>query len=301
MAISVLFHELEGSGASQHSIDRANSATRMFLIRWEDRIVFLTEIATSPHPIWGPTCAVNSVQIQPFSPDTPPSVVVSDPTTQDVSYLQNSGFNCLVIIQYNTDFSLAPWPCDIPKPTIPAGTEMVLRTRASTQVLRLPPRKFVSASNPNRTTAGYVPDPDGPEGRIIIPTSEFQLQWYYVDEPPIATWEDDFQGRVNETTFLGSEPETILFEGFDVEPSTQFIPTDPFSFTVTAHFRKRRIVDDVDIRGWNHEFEIEGWQRVQMKDGAGVLRDRYLKVDFSSMFAEAACGSSSSSSSSSGV
>ena len=294
MAVTVSFHELAGSGASQHSIDQANSATRMFLIQWSDRIDFLSELATLAHPVWGPTCAVNSIQIQPFSTEQPPSVVIDDPTVNDVSYLQNSGYNCLVVCQYNTDFSLAPWPCDIPKPTIPAGTEMVMRLRASTQVLRMPARKFVSASNPTRSTAGYVPDPDGPEGRIIIPTSEFQLQWYYVDEPPISTWEEDYQGRVNEEVFLGAEAETILFEGFDIEPSNQFIPTDPFCFTVTCHFRKRRILDGSTVRGWNHEFELEGWERVQMKDGTGSLQDRYLQVDFSDMFVETTCSSSSS-------
>jgi len=293
--VATAFHELAGSGASHHSIDQANSATRYFLCKWSDRTTFIEELATLQHPEWGPECAINSIAVEPFSPQQPPSVVVNDPTTDDVSYLQNAEFNCLITAQYNTDFSLAPWPCDIDKPTIPAGTELVMRTRASSQVIRIPPRKFLSADNPNKNPAGYVPEPDGQEGRIILPTTEFQLQWYYVDEPPIATWEEDYVGRVNESTFLGAEAETLLFVGFDIEPSTQFLISDPFCFTVTCHFRKRRIVDGSDIYGWNHEFELQGWTRVQMRDGNNSAVDRYQKVDFADMFVEACCSSSSSS------
>ncbi len=295
MAISVPFHTLAGSGASQHSIDQANAATWMFLCKWSDRVTFLGELATSQHAEWGPECAISAITIQPFSPEQPPSAVIADPSIVDVSYLQNNEYNCLVTAQYNTDFSLAPWPCDIPKPTVPAGTEMTLEIRASSQVIRIPPRKFVSASNPNYEKAGYVPDPDGQEGRIILPTSEFTLEWYYVDEPPIQEWEDDFKGYVNETTFLGSEAETIFFEGYDVRRSTQFIPTDPFCFTLVCHFRKRRILDGSNVYGWNHEFTLQGWDRVQMRNSDNALVDRYLKVDFTDMFSEATCSSSSSS------
>lgn len=303
MAVTVDFHVLEGSGASTHSLDQANTATRLFLVRWSERALFIEQMAALPHPLWGETCAVNHIASQQLSPETPPSVVMGDPTINDEVYTQNAGFNCLIVCRYTTDFSLAPWPCAFPKPEIPAGTQMVMRTRSSAQIIRVPARKFVSASNPSVTAAGYVLDPDGVEGRIYLPTTEFQLQWYYVDEPDAQTWEDDYVGKVNEVAFLGGEAETMLFEGFDIEPSTQFITSNPFCFTVTCHFRKRRIVDGSSIYGWNHEFALEGWDRVQMKNGAGQLVNRYLLADFTDMFVETDCssGSSGSSSSSSGA
>jgi len=295
MAISVDFHTLSNSGASHHSLDQANSATVHFLCKWSERETFLDELAASVHPLWGPSCAVNALSASPFSPDQAPSEVMSDPTVDDVAYMQNDEFNCLVTAQYSTDFSLAPWPCDITKPTIPIGTEMVMRVRASSQVIRIPPRMLYSDSNLDRSPTGYVPNPDGVQGRLFLPTAEYQLQWYYVDEPPLKTWEEDLYGRVNETTFLSSEPETILFEGADIEPSTQFQITNPFCFTVTCHFRKRRVVDGENIYGWNHEFEEHGWERVKMENSDGIKVNRYLLEDFSDMFVEATCSSSSSS------
>lgn len=302
MAVTVDFHALEGSGASTHSLDQGNTATRLFLVRWSERALFIEQMAATVHPVWGDACAVSNISSQQLSPETPPSVVMGDPTINDEVYNQNAGFNCLIVCRYTTDFSLAKWPCAFPKPEIPAGTQLVMRTRSSAQVIRIPPRKMVAAGNPAGLPSGYQFDPDGVEGRLYLPTTEFQLQWYYVDEPDAQTWEDDYVGKVNEVAFLGAEAETLLFEGADIEPSPQFITSNPFAFTVTCHFRKRRIVDAADIYGWNHEFALQGWDRVQMKNGAGQLVNRYLLADFTGMFVESDCssGSSGSSSSSSG-
>lgn len=267
----------------------------MFLVKWSERDQFAQEIARAQHPVWGPECAVSDITHQPFSMDQPPSVVMSDPIANDVEYLQNNEFNCLTTCTYSTDFSLAKWPCDIPQPDLGNTGELVMRSRSSMQVLLLPSDFFAYESNTDREKTGKVPPKDGLEGRIFIPTTEYQLQWYYVDEPPIKLWDEGYVGRVNESTFLGAEAETILFEGYDLEPSTQFQITDPFAFTLTLHMRKRRIVDGEEIRGWNHELHREGWERVQMKDSSGEFRNRYLTVDFSSMFIlDAGCSSSSS-------
>jgi hypothetical protein len=302
MAVTVIFHELAGSGRQSHTTASGNTDQRLFLIRSIDRNTFATEMAGTPHPVF-PNTYCSSIRISPFDPEQTPEFVISDPHTEVVVYAQNNGLNTLAICDYETDFSQARWPCDVPQPDFESGTALTMRMRMTGQFLRVSGRDLAWADNVVNDPGGPLVSDDSPAARILIPMSEFRLDWLFVDEPPIDEWEADLVGRVNLVTFLGSEPETILFEGFDLDPSRQFVVLDPFSFTISATFRKRRIVPAVGLSssgtpsgtvyGWNHEYRHDGWERVKMFDGAGNPVDRYEQADFTDMFFEAPCGSSS--------
>ncbi len=112
-----------------------------------------------------------------------------------------------------------------------------------------------------------------------------------------------YDGAVNSVPFLGCDPETLLFEGAEVEPS--FLMTakeppeaDPRCYKATVTLKRRRIVVGNDVFGWNHEYDCRGkkWAYVYMNapgdfgtgqsssSGTPPGTPRYQLVDFEGMF-----------------
>jgi hypothetical protein len=287
---------LEGSGRSRHSVDSGNSDELVYLGPWEQRYSFAQQKTGRVHPsLVGSYCG--DIEIFPIMDELPPSVIITDPLDQLPTYVQNGGAVAVVVCRYMSDFSTAPWPCDIAKPTIQVGTQLRFEKRSAGQFLYMRPEDMAHEENPTWTATGRKFRHDSQAGRKLISTGELQLAWLYVEEPPFFSWDDTLIGRVNESSFLSCPPETLLFEGYDARPSTNFDLSNPWCYEISATFRKRQIKVDGNTYGWNHEYgwgdDGFGWYRVKMGDGSGGVVDRYEKVDLSSMFINSDCTTSS--------
>jgi hypothetical protein len=283
----ITYEELSGSGRTQHDADSANGGDRLFLVGWSDRLAFAATLSGKQWP-GIPYCFCRNIQIDLFSRQLcPDAATLTDPNSTLVSYSQNGGMVALVRATYGTDYSTAPWPCQVPKPSHTEGTQLKLRIRSSGQFLTVPADATTWSDNTEAYPEGPLPTPDT-NARITIPIVEYHIEWLYVDEPPLNEW-DELLGCVNAGEFLGAEAETILFEGYESDQSTQFVIADPFCWKLVPVFRKRRIVVGENVYGWNHELRNDGWTKIKMSDGDGGQVDRYSTADFSTMFTEADC------------
>lgn len=281
------YDELAGSGRTQHDADNGNGGERLFLTYWGDRYDFAEAIAGQPYP-GVPWAYCRQIAVEPFSAELcPDAAALADPNSQIVTYSQNGGKVALVRASYATDYANAPWPCEIPEPGHTASTRLQLRVRGTAQFLTLPANSTRWDDNQGGYAAGRLPGPDD-NVRLIIPITEFHVEWLYVDEPP-ANLLRDTQGSVNDAAFLGHEAETVLFESYDIGTMSQFVPSDPFAWKVTCMFRARRIKVGANIYGWNHEYRDDGWQRVWMREPGGGLVRRYPQADLSGLFYETSC------------
>lgn len=302
------FEEISGSGQTTHSYDAANGGTRQFACYWADRWTFANMLAGSALPGL-PHCYVRDIKIDPLFPELCPAYtpLLSDPSSQIAPYAQNGGLCAMVTVTYATDFDNANWPCDVPKPSVPVETVVRLKINATGQFYTLTNQSVVFCDNQQAYAEGPLPAPDM-NGRIMIPILEFNVDWDRVNNPPVTTWRD-LMGKVNSTEFMGCEPETLLFEGYSLEPSIRFSVLDPFCWRLSCVFRQRRIVAEPatgcdaisgypGIFGWNHDHYATGWKRIMVVTKAGepnVTENRYPPVSFSDMFSESECQESESS------
>jgi hypothetical protein len=286
---------MQRSGGSRHSIGAGNEVTRFFLVRQNEALSFANQMTGTAHPsIAGCYCA--DIRIDPYpdvAPDTP--APITDPHTETEAYDYLKDHWAIVTCGYATDFSVAGWPTDVPKPSHDAGTQLRLHLRVSSEIIVLPARGVRWDDNDAGTPTGQMPDPESPATRLRVQTGEYLVDWLYVDDPPISDWQDTYQGKVNQTTFMGCPPETLLFEGADVDPDAKFDITDPFCYTCRLVFRRRQITliggsssssGDEWTLGWNHEYREDGWERVQMYDAAGTLGNRYPLQEFANLFTQ---------------
>lgn len=254
--------ELSGSNSSSHTIGSGNQATRVFVGAWADRLATAKGLLGAAHPAI-PSCWCRSVRIDPFPDDA----------KMPYEYAK-------LTAEYATDFSNQPWP--FPKPSIRTNTALSIGSiQITAEFMRVPARATRWADNTSGSPDKPVPEDDSGAGRILVRKAEITLVWDYVDDPPISTW-NSLRGCVNQSTFLGCEPETLLFLGYELAPSTKASITAPWTWKLTAKFSYRAIKQS-NTYGWNHEYRQDGWQRVTMSDGQNWV-DRYQQQDFSEMF-----------------
>lgn len=255
--------EISGSNSSTHGIGSGNQATRILIVPWANRLAEAEALLGAAHPDI-PLCWCKSVRIEPF------------PDEAAFPYL-----NAKITAEYATDFSLQPWP--FPKPSLRANTSLsIASVQIAGEFLRIPARSSRWADNRQGYPEGPLPEDDSPAGRLFVAKAEITLQWDYVDVPPFAIW-NDLRGKVNQTTFLGCEPETLLFSGYELAPSTKASVISPWTWRLMPKFLYRAIKVGTNVYGWNHEYRPTGWQRVLMFDGTDWV-DRYAQADFSGMF-----------------
>jgi hypothetical protein len=118
-----------------------------------------------------------------------------------------------------------------------------------------------------------------------------------------------YEGAVNAGPFLGCEPETLLFEGAEEEPSYMLTAeeppnADPRCYKAGVTLKRRRIVINGQVYGWNHEYDCRAkqWAYVYMNQqsdnsssGFGAWGNsvpRYPLVDFSNLFGGASSSGS---------
>lgn len=270
----IWFEELTGSPKAQLTAHNGHSFTRVFRVAWENSNAFAELLFARSFPGYT-TSYPQTVAIEPFLGEGDLAYGdISDPADATAQYPWAK-----VTATYGTTLWGAPWPSEIPVPNHDTETILTLKTRISGQFLSVPAR----STHYEDTTPGDEDKPVPPEdqmNRILIPLIDYNVHWDWVADPPRNKLRD-LLGKVNEATFMGCEPETLLFEGSDINES--FRPaTDPRCFSVDVVLKQRRIDDDGTIRGWNHEYREDpaGWQKIKLSDGTL----RYPVATFDDMF-----------------
>jgi hypothetical protein len=268
------YTELSGSPKESLSESSGSSAERKFLVPWNARLTFsqlLVSTATGyPH---FPQARVVSIDIHPLlDGEAVPQGTIVSPEIDSNDYGTQP---TLITVKYGPDFTQKVWPTGFTKPSIRSGTELRFQIRGSAKFLTIP------ASACKWEDDDEVPVPEDVHSAMLIPMRAIQLQWDFVDDPPIARLED-LQGKLNADSFLGSEPETLLFESYDVTESFRSAPANPHTNRVTIQLLRRR-VKDTDVYGWNHDYREEpaGWAKLLLSDD----NPRYQTTNFGGMFA----------------
>lgn len=273
--------ELVGSNTSTHSVDGGNTCRREFIVAWADRLDAAQTLLGSAHPTI-PACWCKSVSIEPWPQDAKATGGDLDPLEAEIVY-PYAKLTC----EYATDPAAQDWPDDIPKPNFRSGTALKLEVQHAAEFLRVPARSTAWSDNTQRYPSGPIPEDDSPAGRLFVAKAEYRIHWLYVDNPPLNTLRG-LIGCVNENQWLGGAAETMLFEGFELQPAFKASVDEPFTWTVICKFNYRAILvgqgQQQQTYGWNHEYRLDGWKRVQMYDGT-QWTDRYPKKNFSNMFA----------------
>lgn len=275
------YDELAGSPRESLNEHYGSIAERKFLIPFTDRLTFAQAIVGTAYPNF-PQARVTSVDLQPWHDELIPSGTIVDPALQSAGYGTQP---CLVTVKYGPDFTQKTWPSDFPKPTtIRSGTELRYRIGGSVLYQVLPDGALAWESAGTDSGSGYTDFVDSPATRMLIPVREIELQWDFVDDPPIETL-DAFMGTVNSTTFIGSPAETLLFENYFIEDSFRAAPVNPHTNRVIVNLRQRKIngASPGEFYGWNHEYraDIDAWDRVFLSNGNA----RYQGVSMNNMFA----------------
>lgn len=269
------YNELAGSPRESLSESSGSSAERKFLVPWNTRIAFaqllVSTAAAYPH---FPQSRVVAIDMQPLlDGDTVPAGTILDPSIQSNGY----GIQpCVITVKYGPDFTKKEWPTDFTKPTIRYGTELRFQIRGSAKYLLVP----ASACKWEDDEEALVPE--DVNSVILTPMRVIQLQWDFVDDPPIERFED-LQGRVNSDTFLGSPAETLLLDSYDVSETFRAAPLNPHTNRVTVNLLQQKIDDgDGGVVGWNHDYREDpaGWERLLLSDD----EPRYKSTAFSGMF-----------------
>ena len=251
-------------------------------------------------------------------PDPPLSVIsISDDPWMDGDIVQSEeqsadgtgGLtnNRKLTFTFGLTYLDVPWPDNFNQPHYTPGTTLKLDIKSSGQFLTLPARCFQLKGIANLM-------PQGMDGRLYIPLTDFNIEWDRVTDLGAINF-TPYVGKVNKTTFMGCEPETLLLETANATPSFILDPVNgPWAWRVLCCFKRRRIAlqaqfwaqggtvsptgativteDDIEtaIMGWNHEFREQpspGWQYVQMTAAPGsVLSPRYTLYDFTDIFNE---------------
>jgi len=273
------FTELGGSPRESFSESSGSNAERKFLIPWNNRIAFcqgLVSFATAyPHI---PQARVVSIDVQPFSDDLIPFGTIVSPELSTNNYL---GQPCLVTVKYGPDYTHKTWPTDFPKPKIRGGTELRFQIRGSAKFLLVP----TAACKWEDDEEAAVPE--DVNSALLIPLRSIQLQWDFVDDPPINRL-DGLQGQVNSDVFLGAPAEALLFESYEISETFRSAPLNPHTNRCTINLTQRRILtgeiveEEPEFVGWNHDYREEpsGWAKLLLSDD----KPRYKTTAFSGMF-----------------
>jgi len=268
------YDELSGSPREALSESSGSTAERRFLVPWNTRITFaqllVSTAAAYPH---FPQSRVVAIDLQPWMDDDDlPSGTVIDPSVQSSGYGTQP---CLITVKYGPDYTKKIWPTGFTKPTVRYGTELRFQIRGSAKFLLVP------AAACKWDDDATVPVPEDVNSVILLPMRAIQLQWDFVDDPPIARLEA-LQGLVNSDVFLGAPVETLLFESYEVTETFRAAPINPHTNRVTVTITQRKVNTGSTIVGWNHDYREEpaGWAKLLLSDD----EPRYKTTAFTGMF-----------------
>jgi hypothetical protein len=274
------FTELAGSPRESLNESSGSSAERRFLHPMSSRLTFAATLAGQGYPDF-PQARVVAIDLQPWmNEDSLPEGVIISPEINSLNYGDQP---CLITVKYGPDYTKKSWPTDFSKPSpIRFGTELRYQIKSTAEFMLVPTSGTRWEDDSSDTSGGNIPVPEDANSAILIPVRTIQLQWDFVDDPPIRRFED-LIGRVNEEELFGSEPETILFEGYSISETFRASPINPHTNRVTIDLTQRRIDTGDGIVGWNHEYREypEGWSKLLLSDG----QPRYKLASYEDIFA----------------
>lgn len=273
------FIELAGSPRESLNESSGSSAERRFLVPMETRITFCQAMIGTAYSNF-PQARVVSFDLQPWmGDDSLPEGTIVDAALQTADY---TGQPCLITVKYGPDFTQKLWPTAFPKPAFLLGTELRFQIRGSVEALMIPTSGCKWEDDTVGSGGGSIPVPEDTNSLILIPSRAIQIQWDFVNDPPITRLES-MVGRVNSDVFLGSEEETLLVEGYDITETFRASAIAPHTNRVTVNINQRRIDTGSGIVGWNHDYREEpaGWAKLLLTDD----EPRYKLTAFAGMFA----------------
>lgn len=273
------YTELAGSPRESLSESSGSSAERKFLVPWTSRLTFaqaLVSTATAyPH---FPQARVVAIDIVPWmEQEALAGDVIVSPELATAGYGTQPA---LITVKYGPDFTQKVWPMNMPKPDIRFGTELRFQIRGSGKFITIPSAATKWDDDPPLDPPAAVPEDTN--SAILIPIQSIQLQWDFVDEPPITVLKG-LLGKVNSVEFLGAAEECLLFESYEITETFRAGVANPHTNRVTIQFSERQIPYLTGFVGWNHDYREDpaGWARLLTSDG----EPRYKVDDFTNMFA----------------
>jgi hypothetical protein len=276
--MSVSFKELGGSPVENYT-SRGFTARREFLVAWEDRDAFATEVlgqaalyGAAPSLTYPGKSSVfaTSVRFEPFDPDNPDAKALTDLVEGLNSYSQSFA---KATVAYRT-LTLRDRPDG---PDNESDTQLTYRMQYDVEDLAIVSRGWQWADNPSLTV------PDDLELAKTVPVTDHLLTWHQVVRPPWDTIRS-LQGKVNSGTFLGCPEGTVLFRGATANKlfrSSFEAGASDFCWEILYAFRERAIKFDGQMYGWNHYYRDDppGW--VELTHGSDRMYDL---ADLSTLF-----------------
>lgn len=278
MTMPVPFQELGGSPTEQYGLD-GFTARREFLIAWEDRDAFATEVlgaaashggSTWVHYPGKSTAVAVRLRYEPFDPDNVDVKLLAELADGPNSY---SGSFAKAVVDYRT---ITPRDREDGPPN-ELGTHLTYRMLYAGEYHPIPARGWTWQDDP------AAPLPDDINLVKLIPVTEHHLTWHQVINPPWAAIHA-LQGSVNVAAFLGCPAGTLLFEGADANKLFRAgfeEGASPFTWQIHYVFRERSIKHGSQVYGWNHYYREKppGWMAV-----TGAAGPLYDSADFSALF-----------------
>ena len=122
--------------------------------------------------------------------------------------------------------------------------------------------------------------------KILVPTTTYRLTWHRVAMPAWSAI-SALRGHVNQSAFLGSTAETVMFSGARIAREFQFIEDGGF-WKVEYIFIERTVpLGGGGVGGWNHRYNEADGDWVKIKDGNSNPPHRL--ADFSTLFQFGVC------------
>jgi len=266
--MTVVFRELAGSPEEEYTQDGFR-ARRTFLIPWEERHTFAVEILGTADNHGGRPAArypgkegVYAVAIR-FSPADPDALLALSQENADVqdALAEYTGSFAKAVVEYAT----ASPPEKNDAPTAPSETHLSYRMEHGVMERALLASGFFAEDDPQTPLPAELPLTQ------IIPFTDHHLVWRQVIGPP---WQAirELQGTVNDETFLGATPGTLLFLGATTDKLFRGSFDDgiaPFCWEIHYQFRELVIKHGGAVYGWNdfHRDNPAGYVAVADPDG----------------------------------
>jgi hypothetical protein len=285
--MTVAFEELEGSPLVRIA-EQGTAAERLFRTAWDDWPALASELIGSyatvgrefvfspPIEFPGmPNLVAAEIAIEPLDGGRPEGDEASTLTSGTNKY-PHAG--ALVRAVYRTAFDADNMPRR-DMPAVPEGTYLTFASGVSTRFHTIRGRVWHWVDPPTNAKLTTDVNPG-----VLIATGETRLAWRRVPLPP---WDAirRLRGTVNDSPFLGSPEQSVLFLGAKATRHFQFASSGGF-WTVEYEFRERTLPGyDGAIVGWNREYRetpLDGEHWIAIADDSG--NPPYRLGDFSELF-----------------
>ena len=297
--MAVIFKELAGSPVETFGPE-GMGAERKFLVEWNQRRTFVTELLGDEFSFGGDTLAdypgttgikCMRLRLESFA-ENPDNQGEFDDVTVDInaytSEIRCGGFDnpCLVTAQYEV---LVPSERD-DLPTPEEGTFLTYRMDFGGH--------YIEAPAPACTWEGAptipVPPAQALGQTVRVPVVEHHITVHLMLNPPWQAISDTI-GTVNDAAFINAAAGQVLFDGCDAEKEFTWAGNflEPqFGWKISYVFREMRNKmwgADKAAVGWNHTYRFlplasAGWDRLLVAGGDPA----YDSEDFAPLFQFAA-------------